>query len=375
MKKALIVTTVSGFVPQFEMNNVRILQDMGYEVHYATNYNNPSYGTDNSRLDGTGIIQHQIDFVRSPFAISENRKVYNQLKKLMTEIRFDLVHCHTPMGAAMARIVAKKTNTKPVIYTVHGLHFYKGAPIMNWLIYYPVEKLLSRFTDVLITINQEDYHRAQGFHAKRVKYIPGVGIDSNKAEALIVDKASKKKELGLNEDTKIIITVGELIKRKNYETAITAFAKANLSNTVLLICGHGVEEDKLRTLVRQLGVVDKVIFLGYRVDVCEIMKCSDLFFFPSYQEGLSVALMEAMSVGLPIICSRIRGNVDLIKHSQGGYLYAPTDVVGFTTALKNIMCNPELQHKFSKNNLKNIKRYDIKNVDKMMKKIYRSTKG
>lgn len=260
MKRALIVTTVSGFVPQFEMNNVKILQNMGYEVHYATNYHNPSYGTDNSRLDGTGIVRHQIDFVRSPLTISKNSRVYKQLKKLMTDIKFDLVHCHTPMGAAMARIAAKKTNTRPVIYTVHGLHFYKGAPMLNWLIYYPAEKLLSRFTDVLITINQEDYHRAQGFHAKKVKYIPGVGIDTDKIFDWTIDKEAKKSELGLRKDVRIILSVGELNKGKNFDTAITAFKKANLSNTVFLICGHGKQEKKLKDLAKNLRIDDKVFF-------------------------------------------------------------------------------------------------------------------
>ena len=143
-KKALLVTTVSGFVPQFEMNNVRILQDMGYEIHYAANYNTPSYGDDNHRLDGTGIVRHQIDFVRSPFK-AENLKVYRQLCKLMKSEHFDLVHCHTPMGGVMARLAAHATKTGPVIYTAHGFHFFKGAAPINWLCYYPMEKFLSRY--------------------------------------------------------------------------------------------------------------------------------------------------------------------------------------------------------------------------------------
>ena len=142
MRKALLVTHVSGFVPQFEMNNVHILQNMGYEVHYASNFHNPSYGDDNSRLEGTGIICHQIDFERSPFK-RKNITAYRQLKKLMEEHEFDLVHCHTPMGGALARLAAHNTHTGPVIYTAHGFHFFKGAPLINWMIYYPVEWRLS----------------------------------------------------------------------------------------------------------------------------------------------------------------------------------------------------------------------------------------
>lgn len=370
MNKVLLVTTVSGFVPQFEMNNVRILQDMGYEVHYASNYHTPSYGTDNKRLDGTGIIRHQINFVRSPFAIRDNIKVYKQLKNLMTEHNFQLIHCHTPMGGAMARLVAKATGTGPVIYTAHGLHFYKGAPIINWLVYYPAEKYLSRYTDVLITINQEDYYRASGFHAKTVQYIPGVGIDLERITSISVDKAKKKSELGIHPDSQIILAVGELIKRKNYVTAITAFANAGISNAILIICGHGVLEDELKTLARQLNVQDRVMFLGYRSDIFEIMKISDIFFFPSYQEGLSVALMEAMAIGMPVICSHIRGNKDLIIDDKGGFTIPPDDVNGFAKALKLLLNNPSMRESFGGFNLNEVQKYTKEKVKEKMVGIY-----
>ena len=177
-RKALLVTHVSGFVPQFEMNNVRILQRLGYEVHYASNFHTPSYGTDNHRLDGTGIICHQIDFVRSPFD-KRNFQVYRQMVELMRREDFSLVHCHTPMGGVMARLAAHVTGTGPVIYTAHGFHFFKGASWKNWLFYYPMEKFLSRYTDQQICINREDYELAKRkFHAKYVDYVPGVGIQS-----------------------------------------------------------------------------------------------------------------------------------------------------------------------------------------------------
>ena len=124
VKKALLVTRVSGFIPQHEMNNVKILQEMGYEVHYASNFHTPSYGTDNHRLDGTGIVRHPIDFVRSPFD-KRNFQVYRQMVELMRREDFSLVHCHTPMGGVMARLAAHATGTGPVIYTAHGFHFFK----------------------------------------------------------------------------------------------------------------------------------------------------------------------------------------------------------------------------------------------------------
>ena len=219
MKKTLLITTVSGFVPQFEMNNVRLLQTMGYEVHYAANYNTPSYGDDNHRLDHTGIIRHQIDFVRSPFK-PQNIHVYKELCSLMQSEQFDLIHCHTPMGGVMARLAAHATHTGPVIYTAHGFHFFKGASLINWLCYYPVEKFLSYYTDQQICINQEDYDLArQKFHARYTDYIPGIGIDLTRIVHMNADEVAKKKEqLHLPDNEWTFLSSGEFIKRKNHET-------------------------------------------------------------------------------------------------------------------------------------------------------------
>ena len=207
LRKALLVTHVSGFVPQFEMNNVRILQSMGYEVHYASNFNTPSYGTDNHRLDGTGIICHQIDFVRSPFD-KRNFQVYRQMVELMRREDFSLVHCHTPMGGVMARLAAHVTGTGPVIYTAHGFHFFKGASWKNWLFYYPMEKFLSRYTDQQICINREDYELAKRkFHAKYVDYVPGVGIDRSQFRLLGDKERQRKRErLGVRPDQVVLLT-------------------------------------------------------------------------------------------------------------------------------------------------------------------------
>ena len=231
-KKALLITTVSGFVPQFEMNNVRILQEMGYEVHYATNYNMPSYGNDNHRLDGTGIIRHQIDFVRSPFDPS-NIKIFRQLCQVMRDESFSLVHCHTPMGGVMARLASHHTHTGPVIYTAHGFHFFKGAHLVNWLFYYPMERFLSRFTLQQLCINQEDYHRAKRcFHARYVDYIPGAGIDLNRIPEYSEEKnLQKRRELGIPDNAIFLLSSGELIKRKNHETVLRALAKLRQDGT------------------------------------------------------------------------------------------------------------------------------------------------
>ena len=383
-KKALLVTTVSGFIPQFEMSNVHILQNMGYEIHYATNYNTPAYGKDNQRLDGTGIIQHQIDFVRSPFNI-HNINIYRQLKQLMMKEHFDLVHCHTPMGSVIARLAARATKTGPVIYTAHGFHFFKGASCINWLFYYPVEKLLSYFTDQLICINQEDYNRAQKhFHANHVNYIPGVGLDINKIQKLI-NKNGKKQELGLPTDKFILLSSGELIKRKNHETIIrTIQYYKKINNTIpfhYIICGQGELENYLKDLADNLGVSEHISFLGYRNDMMDIFQISDLFIFPSYQEGLPMALLEAMAYGLPVICSDIRGSRDLmgkcaivaVDMCDGGILIKkPTDLESYSKAIYLILHNKKLLKEMGKRNAIRAQSFCKEKVNIAMFDIYSS---
>lgn len=385
IKKALLVTTVSGFVPQFEMSNVNILKEMGYEIHYATNYNTPSYGNDNKRLEDIGIIQHQIDFTRSPFK-TQNIKVFNQLKFLMKTQHFDLIHCHTPMGGVMARLAARCTKTTPIIYTAHGFHFFKGASIINWLFYYPIEKFLSRYTDQQICINEEDYRLAKKkFHAKYVDYIPGVGININKIN-YDIDKKSKKNELEIPQNKKVLLSSGELITRKNHETIIRSIAelkeKSVNSSSIqfhYIICGQGSLDAHLRKLTIKLNVSDCVSFLGYREDMMDIFQLSDVFLFPSYQEGLPMALLEAMAYGIPVICSDIRGNRDLMAASasqsldycNGGIIIKKAnDVSAYGEAINLLITDYTRMRTMGEWNRNRAKEFSKEQVEKCMRKIY-----
>lgn len=372
MKKVLLVTTVSGFVPQFEMNNVKYLQSIGYEVHYATNYNNPYYDIDNHRLDGTGIIRHQIDFSRSPYS-KQTIVAYKQLKKVMSDNQYDLVHCHTPMGAALSRIVAKTTDTKPVIYTAHGFYFYKGAPIRNILIYKTIEKWLAHYTDALITINQEDLAAAQKFKMrenKKIYYIPGVGIDVKRYQDTVVDKKKKREELGVPLDAFVLLSVGELNYNKNQQVVIRALSECNNKKLIYLICGRGPFRNKLEKLKDQLNLKDQIKFLGFRKDIPEIMKASDVFIHPSKWEGLPLSIMEAMACGLPVIASNIRGSSDLISNEINGKCCKPEDINQFVEAIKGLYEKPDICKHMKENNLKKIKDFDVSICTKKMIKIY-----
>ena len=322
-KKALLVTTVSGFVPQFEMNNVRLLQERGYEVHYASNFDMPSYGDNNDRLKGTGIRCHQIAFAREPWNL-QNMSAVRELAALIRREGVSLLHCHTPMGAACARVAAARTGLRNVIYTAHGFHFFDGAPKKNWLIYYPVEKFLSRYTDSLLLINREDYARARKkFSARHTDLLPGVGIDIGAVQRGSAESKGLREELGILPGQRVLLTAGEMIPRKNQALLLEVLRRLNHPTLTLIILGHGKLQDELKAKARVLGVEAQVIFPGYRTDVFRFYGIADLFLFPSLQEGLPVAVMEAMGAGLPVVASGVRGNRDLILPGKGGELLSP----------------------------------------------------
>lgn len=323
IKKALLVTTVSGFVPQFEMNNVRLLQERGYEVHYASNFDMPSYGDNNDRLKGTGIRCHQIAFAREPWNL-QNMSAVRELAALIRREGVSLLHCHTPMGAACARVAAARTGLRNVIYTAHGFHFFDGAPKKNWLIYYPVEKFLSRYTDSLLLINREDYARARKkFSARHTDLLPGVGIDIEAVQRGSAESEGLREELGILQTQRVLLTAGEMIPRKNQALLLEVLRRLNDPSLTLIILGHGKLQDELKAKARALGVEAQVRFPGYRMDVFRFYGIADLFLFPSLQEGLPVAVMEAMAAGLPVVASGVRGNRDLILPGKGGELLSP----------------------------------------------------
>ena len=363
MKKALQVASVASMIDQFNRDNINILKKLGYEVHVASNFEFGSTCSQERVNQCKDELLHQdirvynLLFDRKIFNKS-NIEVYKQLKKIIDENHYEIIHCHSPIGGVITRLAARKARKKgtKVIYTAHGFHFFKGAPLLNWLIYFPVEFFCSFFTDILIAINKEDYRLAKKvMKAKKIEYIPGVGVDVEKYQNLQVDKISKRKELGVPEDAVMLFSVGELNKNKNHATVIRAMAKNNNPKLHYCIAGRGNLELELKELASKLGVANQVHFLGFRSDVTELYKCSDIFCFPSYREGLSVSLMEAMSSGLPVICSDIRGNIDLIEQNKGGYLCNPGDVNTFEKSITLIVKDKAKRNEMGHHNQQKVK--------------------
>ena len=306
-----------------------------------------------------------------------NFNAIRELREVVSKNTYDIVHCHTPIAAACVRVACRRLrkNGMKVVYTAHGFHFFKGAPLKNWLFYYPVEKLLSYWTDCLITINREDYQRAKKkFHAKRTEYVPGVGIDLEKFCSGFVDINEKRKSLGISENDIMLLSVGELSERKNHEAVIRALAGIDNAEIKYFVAGQGGLQGHLSALIKEYGMEDNITLLGYRTDISELCQAADLFVFPSKQEGLPVAMMEAIACGTPVICSRIRGNVELIQNEMA--MFDPDDVKELTACLRWYIGEKkrsEFKEGWEKEataNYKHLLMYDIRNVCSDMNRLY-----
>lgn len=377
MKKALMVAHVAYAIDMFNLPNIRLMQNMGYEVQVACNFDDTSslsverINKLKEKLNDMGVKYYNIPFQRNPLK-AENIKAFSMLKKIILKENYSLIHCHTPVGGILTRLAAAPTRKKgtKVIYTAHGFHFFKGAPAINWLIYFTAEWFCSFFTDVLITINKEDFNNAQKLlKAKKVCYVPGVGVDTARFSETRGKRDELLKEINAQKHSIILLSVGELSDRKNHSVSIEALSKLNNKNTHLVIAGKGEKEQELISLAKQLNVEDRVHLLGFRNDIAQLMKSADIFLFPSIQEGLPVALMEAMACSLPIVCSEIRGNVDLVNDSNG-ILCEKNDADSYKRALDKLTDNSSLRESMAQKAFQTSKEYDIKIIEKYMNDIY-----
>lgn len=369
-KRVLIIATVvKTHIMQFHIPTLKLFKDMGWETAVAArnDYNNP----EECQIPYCDHF-YDIPFERIPF-MPKNVECYKRLKGIIDHGNYQIIHCHTPVGGVLGRLAARKTRKEGsrVLYTAHGFHFYRGTPLKNWLMYYPIEKICSYFADDIITINQEDYRFAKKhFQHLRIFYLPGIGIDVgrfSKAPDCAIDFHNL---FHLRKDEKVMISVGEMTANKNHRTIIKALTLSQLGNVHYMIVGSGVCRPRLEEYAARLNVSDRVHFLGYRNDIASLLHASDVFVFPSYREGLPVALMEAMAAGVPIVASRIRGNVDLIEDGVNGFLCDPQDAEGFASKIQKILEEPDLAEKFRKNSFQKIKVYEKSIVTKQLREIY-----
>ena len=363
MKVLYVATVVKTHIMEFHVPYLKMLKEMGWETAVAArnDYDNPA-----ECVIHYCDTYYDIPFERNPFKLG-NLKAYKELKRVIDDGNYDIIHCHTPVGAMLTRLAAGDARKKgsKVFYTAHGFHFYKGASLINWLLFYPGEKLLARKTDVLITITHEDYKRAQAFKSEAVKYIPGIGVDLRRFKKGSPEStAVLRAELGIPSDAIVFLSVGEVNKNKNHKVAIQALT--SFPDCWYVLCGRGPLIDEYRKLAESLGVSDRVIMTGYRTDVVDFYNMADIFVFPSFREGLPVALMEAMATGLICVASRNRGTDDLLEESR--LLFDAENRAELVEKLKLALssdCSYEVQR-----NTEHLKVFDINNTLRLVQSFY-----
>lgn len=376
MKKVLMLATTAAMIEQFNKKNIMILRSMGYEVHMAGNFDKGNPISDERLADfklwmeELGGKCYNIPATRSPYDIKNNKKAYKMVVDLIKEHDYDFIHCHTPIGSMIGRFAAKKTRT-PIIYTAHGFHFFKGAPLKNWLLYYPAEWFCSFMTDMIITINKEDYKRAKKhMHAGAVKLIPGVGVDVAHFANIEVDREGLRQELGIPEDGFALLSVGELMDRKNQIVVIEALHKLNNPNIYYCAVGQGELKELYNNKIKEYGLENNVWLLGFRNDVDRLCKSVDCFVHPSIREGLGIAPLEAMASGLPLISADINGMKDYTENGKTGCTINPTAVDEVAQAIEKIYSDREFAKACANFNQKKAMEYDVSRSNRIMRDIY-----
>lgn len=362
MRKALIVATIGGFLPVSEINNAKLLQELGYEVHYAANMQNRIYEYDERKLVDAGFVLHHVAFDKSPFHFIRLFQSIKEVKHIIEEQQIELVHCHTPVGGVAGRLASwvAKGKAARVIYTAHGFHFYKGAPLLNWVLYYPVEYLLAKITDCIVTINQEDYKTAQKMCNKQVIQIPGVGINLSR----FYPKEKQRYE------TFRIISMGELNKNKNHCTVIKAIAALKDRDIIYEIYGNGPLKEELQGLINEFGLENQVFLRGFEIDIEKKLVDADCCIFPSYREGLGLAGLEAMACGIPLIASDNRGTREYMKHEINGIVCNPDDIEGFANAISRIKEDKAFADRIAREGLKTVQNFSVEKSTKVMRVLY-----
>jgi len=365
-KKIMVITTLDNMIWNFLIPHIKFLQEQGNTVECVCAKS--GFWFDELK-DKYGLKVHEIDFTRNPISI-KNLKGYKKLKELQKKEKFDLIYCHQPVGGVMGRLIARKFKL-PCIYTVHGFHFFKGNSKIKNFVFRTIEKYCSKWTDALITINEEDYQAALKMKAKKVYKINGIGVDFDKYKVdENLNKTELRKELGLNNDDFVVLSVGELNENKNTYRLLESIKNIEDDKIKYLVCGEGPLKEDYEQYVKENHLKNKVKILAYRKDVQKLYQIANVYIMPSYREGLSRAMMEAMCYGLPVIASKIRGNTDLLGDNEGGVLCNPYNTEDFSQSILKMKNDKELMLAFSNRNREFVKNYDLKVVLKQLDKIY-----
>lgn len=375
--KALLLAAMGSVHRQHNKANIKALKEIGAIIYLAANFgtdtprekNNTQFVAECKR-DGINIID--IPFRRGGFIT--NIFQIPVLNKFLKREKFDIVHVHTETGGFMLRLsclIQSKCNTK-FVYTPHGMSFWKGSSLKSQLVYRPLERWICSAMDMNLGMNMEELENLKRWNKRTAHYVHGVGLNVARMQNPARSREQMREEFGLTESDKFIASIGELDDNKNHITVIKALATLGRKDFKYVVCGVGPNKDMLLAEAEHMGLKENVILAGYRSDIPDVLNAADIFVFPSFHEGMPVSALEAMACGLPIICSDIRGNVDIIREGDNGYLFQPSDVETLARKLEYLLDDAEKRKVMGLKNKENVKDFSLESVTEELKRIYKS---
>ena len=358
---------------RFNKANIVALQSLGYQVELAANFDNgegPELHNQQyvSECNEKDIVTHNIPFERH--SLIGSLKCMPQVRRLLKSGQYDIVHTHTETGGLILRLARRVKGNSRFFYTPHGMSFWKGSSLKSQLLYRPLERWICSCMDMNLGMNKEEVDTLSKWNSKTATYVHGIGLNLKRFQVLGQSRNEVRAEFGVNDVDTMIVSVGELDDNKNHATVIKSLALLENRNFKYIVCGVGPNKDVLMQLAADAGLSSKVVFAGYRSDIPDILHAADLFVFPSYHEGLPVSALEAMACGLPLVCSRIRGNVDIVNDGVNGFLFNAEDYSLLALLIQRLMSNKNLAKVFGEKNKQIVMDFSQEAVIRELKKLY-----
>lgn len=334
MPRLLIVTTVPATLRAFLLPFARHYRALGWEVDAAARDVDalPELRTE---FDAC----HALPLSRNPRDLGTLLRAPAAIRELVRRGRYDIVHVHTPVAAFLVRFALRTLEPRPkVVYTAHGFHFHRNGPALSNAVFRFAERLAAPWCDALVTINREDFDAAQGAgFGTRVEYMPGIGVNTRlwapeRADAAAV--AAVRRELGLAEGDVLFLMVAEFNPGKRHRDVLAALQRIGRGPLHVAFAGDGPLRPVLQQQAAALGLADRLHFLGFRRDIPALARAARAVLLPSGREGLPRSLLEALSLGVPIIGADTRGISELTEGC--GLKHAVGDAEGLAAALQQL---------------------------------------